>query len=275
MAYTDQFKEGEESPKEMSFLEHLDELRKYIFRSVIAIGIGFLIALLNQEFIFDTIIFGPTHSDFLTYRWLCELAQKYPSLGALCFEMKEFKLIATDMDAQFMRYMSGSLIAGAIVAFPFVIYQLWTFVKPALKQKEIQSVRGMTFIITGLFFMGVLFGYFLIAPFSIAFFANFKLSPQIENYFNIDSYISILTMLTLATGLVFQFPVLCYFLAKVSILTSEFLRKYRKHSVVVISVIAAAITYDVISLVLMMIPLWGLYEISIFVVRRAEKTLDK
>jgi sec-independent protein translocase protein TatC len=271
MAYTDQFNDDGEDKKEMSFLEHLDELRKYIFRTVIAVGIGFLIALVNQDFIFDTIIFGPTHPDFLTYQWLCKLAAKFPALGALCFEMKEFKLIATDMDSQFMRYMSGSLIAGAILAFPYIIYQLWQFVKPALKMKEIKAVRGMTFIITFLFFTGVLFGYFLIAPFSIAFFANFKLSPQIENYFNIESYISILTMLTLATGLVFQFPVLCFFLAKVGILTSQFLRKYRRHSVVVISVIAAAITYDVISLLLMMIPLWGLYEISIFVVRRAEK----
>lgn len=269
MAYIDQFDQPEE--KEMSFLDHLDALRAHLFRIAISILIGFIIALLNKEFIFDQLIFGPTKNDFITYRWLCELSEKYPSLGNLCFKMEEFKLVANEFESQFMKYMSGSLTAGIILAFPYIIFELWRFVKPALKMTEANSIRSITFAITGLFAIGITFGYLFIAPFSIGFFASFRLSDTISNYFSIDSYISLLTLLTLATGLVFQLPVLGYFLARVGLIGSNFLKTYRRHSIVVITVIAAMVTPDVTSLFLMMVPLWLLYEVTAIIVRRVEK----
>jgi sec-independent protein translocase protein TatC len=259
------FFRNSDSKAEMSFMEHLDALRWHLFRSVIAIITLAVIAFLNKELIFDTVIFGPKHPDFPTYRALCWLSEKL-SID-MCIKDFKFIIISVEMSGQFTMHMWVAFISGLIVGFPYLLWEVWRFVKPALTSKEKQYSTGIVFFTSMLFLIGVLFGYYVIAPLSINFLGSYQVSEQVKNQISLDSYISTITFLTFASGIVFELPMVIYFLSKIGIVTPQFMRTYRKHAVVIILIVAAVITPspDVTSQILVAIPLYLLYEVSIFV----------
>jgi sec-independent protein translocase protein TatC len=250
---------------EMQFLDHLEALRWHLVRSAAAIVIFALAAFLNPEILFDKIILGAKNPDFLTYRWLCRLSDIFSF--DLCIKEIPFGLINIDISGQFTTHLYTAFIAGFIMAFPYFIWEMWRFIKPALSQKEKQYSRGVVFFSSLLFISGVLFGYYIISPLSINFLGSYRISAQVANQISLSSYISTVTILTLSSGVVFELPVVIYFLSKVGLVTPQFLRNYRKHSMVIILIIAALITPspDITSQVLVAIPLFLLYEIGIWV----------
>lgn len=258
--------------REMSFFEHVDELRKYLLRALAGVLVFTILALIFPNIVFDTIIFGPTKLDFWSYRKLCELSHWINNDDSLCIKAINYTIFNRSVAGQFTQYFVVSIIAGIIAAFPFILYQFWLFIKPALSGKEIRYARGLVGYGSFLFFLGIGFGYFFLTPISLNFLGNFRVSEMVNNDFTMDSYISFVTMLTLATGIIFELPIVIYFLAKIGIVTSAFLRKYRRYAIVIILVIAAVLTPpDVTSQVLMTIPLTLLYEIGIVIARRVEK----
>ena len=260
---------------EMSFLEHLEELRWHIIRSIIAIIVLMIIAFLFKNIIFDKIILAPEKPDFFTNRLLCQLGQVF-KIEALCINTKPVNLISIKMAGQITTHITVALVAGLILAFPYVLYEFWKFFKPALHNNEQEHARGAVLITSLLFFVGVLFGYFALAPLSIHFLTTYQVSPDVVNQINIRSYIGTLTSICLATGLVFELPVITFFLTKVGLITPSFLTKYRKHSIVVIVILAAIITPpDVFSQMLVCIPLLILYEIGIVISKRVMKKKEK
>ena len=255
-----------------TFGGHLDVLRKYLFRSIIAILVFAVIAFIYKDIIFNSIILLPSDSKFITYRALCKIGTLL-NVDGLCFKSIELNLINTEIGGQFRFHLLISAISGIIIAFPFIAWQMWLFIKPALKDKEVKSSKGIIFFISSLFLIGVLFGYFIVAPLTINFLLTYELSSNIKNLISIGSYISMLSILTLAMGIVFELPVLIFFLTKIDLLSSQFLRSHRKHAIVVIAILAAFITPsgDAFSMTLVGIPIWALYEISIFVSKKVEK----
>lgn len=258
--------------KEMTFIEHLEELRWHILRSVIAILIFMVGAWIFRSEIYNLIILGPSRPDFWTYRKLCQLGE-YTGVKSLCVNKLNFTLNSREMAGQFMMALTSSAIIGLLFAFPYVFWEIWRFIKPGLKITEKKAATGSVFYVTTLFFMGVMFGYFIVAPFAINFLANFQLDPSIINQFDIQSYIGILATLTLACGITFQLPMAILVLTKIGVVTPQFLKDYRKHSIVVILIVAAIITPspDMISQIVVSIPLYFLYEISILVSQRIYK----
>lgn len=257
----------EKEPKaEMSFLQHLEELRWHLVRSSAAIFIFALIAFFNKEFLFDKLILAPKNADFPTYRFLCMLGQKLNLDESICIKDLSFTLINIDMSGQFSTHMSVSLYAGIVLAFPYVIWELWRFIKPGLHNHERKYANGIVFFTSLLFFLGVLFGYYVVTPMSVNFLGTYQVSTLVANQISLGSFISTVTTLTLMTGVVFELPILVYFLTKIGVLTPEFMRNYRRHAIVVLLIISAIITPpDVTSQILVCIPLLALYEISIFV----------
>ncbi|MBL7925347.1 MAG: twin-arginine translocase subunit TatC [Bacteroidia bacterium] len=249
---------------DMTFLQHLEALRWHLMRASIVVILISIAAFFQKEWLFDTVLFGPKKADFPTYKFMCWLAEKL-SIDDLCISEISFKLQSTEMSQQFTLHMWVAFYAGLVMSFPYVLWELWRFIKPALSVKEKQYTTGVVFVSSLLFFLGVLFGYYVIAPLSINFLGSYSVSTEVQNIFTIDSFISIITMLTLATGVVFQLPILVFFLAKIGLLTPGFMRAYRKHALVVILIIAAVITPspDVTSQILVALPLYALYEISI------------
>ncbi len=269
MKYTDQF---EQEDSKMSFLDHLDSLRAHLVRSAIAVVVLAIVAFGARDFVFDGIILGPKQTDFLTYQFFCWLADRYSALAGLCVTEIPFTVVNIDMTGQFMRHVSVSILAGVIVAFPYIVWEFWSFVKPGLKPREVKAARGIIFYVSLLFFSGVAFGYFLLAPISILFLGSYQVSAEVLNQITLGSYISTLSTLVLATGLIFELPVLAYFLAQVGFVSAPFLRQYRRIAVVVNLILAAIITpSDVGSMILMSIPLLLLYELSIRVVAGVER----
>ncbi|MEY2793488.1 MAG: hypothetical protein RJA76_1480 [Bacteroidota bacterium] len=265
--------EKEESDgTEMSFFDHLEELRWHIIRSLSSIVIFTIAAWIFREEIFGIVIMGPTKVDFYTNQLLCKIAAE-TGMTSLCMQKADFILQSREVSGQFMMALTQSIIVGLLFAFPYAFFEIWRFVTPGLKNKELKAARGAVFWVSLLFFLGVAFGYFVVAPMAINFLANFKLDPSIQNQFDINDYISLLSMLTLACGLTFQLPMIAYVLSQVGILTPSFMREYRKHALVVILFIAALITPspDMISQLLVAVPLFGLYEISIGVSGRVLK----
>ncbi len=256
----------------MSFLDHLDAFRGHLVRSAIAIVVLAVLAFGSKSIVFDGIILAPKNIDFLTYRLFCWIGQQYSMLSGLCVEQIPFVVINIDMTGQFMQHITVSIISGFIIAFPYIIWEFWRFVKPGLKKKEINAARGMIFYVSALFFTGVAFGYFLLAPLSILFLGSYQISNEVLNQITLSSYIGTLTTLVLATGLIFELPVLAYFLAQIGFVTATFLRNSRRIAVVINLILAAIITpADIGSMILMAIPLLLLYEVSIRVVARVEK----
>jgi sec-independent protein translocase protein TatC len=261
----------EEQKKEMSFFDHLEELRWVLVRSAIAITLATCAAIFGYTYLFDLILLGPKNPDFFTNRMMCALA-KWTDTPSICINSKPFQIINIDMAGQFNAHMSVSLYAGLIIAFPYIIYQLWKFISPALYEEERNKARGAVLIISILYIVGVFFGYYFIVPFSVDFLGSYSISGQVLNQINLTSYISLVSSLSLASGLVFELPVIVYFLTKVGIINPAFLKKYRRHAFIVILVIAAIISPpDVLSMTLIAIPLWALFEVSILVSTRIFK----
>ncbi len=252
---------------EMSFWGHIDALRGHIIRSVIVVLVFGSFLFCYPEFIYDTIIFGPIKSDFITYREFCKLSHYLNLDDQLCFGNYNFKLQSLGLSDQFTSQMWISFLGGLIIAAPYVLWEFYRFIKPALHDKEKKLSVGFIFSSTLLFLMGVSFSYFIIVPLSVNFLGNYKVSTMVENNFTLDSYISLITTLTIASGIVFELPIIVYFLTKFGLVTPDFMRKYRKHAVVIILVAAGVITPspDVTSQMLVAFPLYFLYEASIFV----------
>ena len=259
--------------KEMSFFDHIDALRGHLFRSALAIFIFGITAFVNKHFLFDVIIFGPTHLDFWTYRMFCKLSLLIAGNDEYCIKDMGFTLKNITMSGQFSQHIFVSFIAGVVIAFPYLIWEVWRFIKPALNTNEKKYAKGIVFFVSILFFIGVLFGYFLLSPLSINFLGSYRVSDVVSNEVNIESYISFISTLTLATGLVFELPMLVYFLSKIGIIGSKWMRKNRKYAIVIILLIAGILTPspDVASQIMMFIPLYSLYELSIFVAKSVEK----
>lgn len=261
---------------EMTFMEHLEELRWHIVRIVVVVVLLSIVFLIYPQFVFDEIILAPKNEDFITYRLFCELGERF-NIPGLCVESLDYKLFYLNLSSPFLLYIKIAFMAGLIFAFPYILWEIWRFVKPALLDKEKSNLSGIIIIATGLFYIGALFGYFLLAPFSINFLAQFTLSEQIENQFTFDSYLGILTGMVLWTGVIFEIPMIAYFLAKIGLLGRDFLANNRKYAFVVSLVLAAIITPsgDVFSLLLVAMPLWVLYEVSIVVVMMVERRRSK
>jgi sec-independent protein translocase protein TatC len=256
----------------MSFLDHLEELRWHLIRSAIAIAIFMVIGFVFHQEVFQMLILPPSKVDFITYRVLCDIGNAV-GIESLCVEKMNFALMSREVSGQFMMALTTAAIVGLVVAFPYIFWEVWRFIKPGLKKEEKGAARGAVFYVTLLFFMGVLFGYYVVAPFAINFLVNFQIDESIINQFDIGSYIGILATLTLACGITFQLPIAIFVLTKIGVVTPLFLRTYRRHSLVVILIVAAVITPspDAISQILVSIPLYILFEISILVSERVEK----
>jgi sec-independent protein translocase protein TatC len=269
-----------ENSQDMSFIQHLEVLRFHLMRSAIAIVSVAIVAFISKGFLFDVVIFGPKKPDFWTFRMLCQfrdyMALNYPALvsdpGALCIGQNFPPLQNISMSGQFSTHIMVSMIAGLIVAFPYVLWEMWRFITPGLEDKEVRYARGLVFWGSLLFIMGVLFGYYLIAPLSVNFFVNYTVSADVLNNFSLSTFITTVTTVVLAAGLVFELPLIVYFLSKVGVVTPDFLRTYRKHFVVIALVLSAIITPpDIFSQILVTIPLMILYEISIRISGRVSR----
>ncbi len=264
----DQYQEEEEG---MSFLDHLEALRWHLFRAVSAVLIFTVAAFIAKDFVFGVLILGPSKVDFWTYRVLCDLGN-YVGIPALCINDLPFTIQSRQMTGQFSMHMTSSLVVGLIAAFPYLFYEVWRFISPGLYAKERNAARGAVFFVSFLFLSGALFGYYVLTPMSINFLANYQLDPSIANEFDITSYVSTLSMLVLASAIMFQLPVVVYFLSMSGLVTSKMLKSYRKHSVVVILILSAVITPpDVISQLLIAMPILVLYELGILIAKRLEK----
>lgn len=267
MSETVQVTKKKNPPKKMSFGDHLDEFRIHLIRGLIAVLVLAIVAFFFKDFLFDDIILKPREPEFFTNRLLCYLAHHW-NLD-LCINQTPFEMINIKLAGQFRSHIIISIIAGVVIGFPYLIWELWRFIKPALNQNELNNSRGILFAVSILFTVGVLFGYYLILPLSINFLSSYSISDQVLNQINFDSYFSIITSITLASGVVFELPVVIYFLSKIGLVTPHFLKKYRRHSVVAFVVLAAIITPpDVFSQILVAIPLLILYEFSIKISKR-------
>lgn len=260
--------EGTEQQKEMSFVDHLEELRWHIIRSVASILVFATAAFLAKGFVFHDIILAPSRTDFFSYRMMCEMGQYFGS-SALCIEDLGFTIQSRQMSGQFSMHIMVSMILGLALAFPYAFWEIWRFVKPGLYPQEQQNSRGAVFWVSVLFAMGLLFGYYVVAPISINFLAGYQVDPSIVNEFDLSSYISTLTTLCLACAFMFELPVIVYFFTKAGLLSPEVMKLYRRHAIIVILILSAVITPpDVISQLLISFPLIILYEVSISVSRR-------
>lgn len=269
MAFFGSDKSTKTEGKEMSFLQHLEEFRWHLVRSALVIAVFGIAAFCLNNFVFDTIIFGPLQQDFISYKVLCNLGHSIGAGDVMCMTIKPAHLQTLGASEQFFNHMWISFLCGIILGFPFVLWELWKFVRPALKDKEIGPVKIFIVIASILFLIGIFFGYFLLFPMSYNFLINYQVSQsgivQTQNTF--DDYISLISTMTLVSGIIFEMPILVYFLTRMTLLTPQFMRKYRKHAVIIILIAAAVITPspDVTSQMVVAIPMYLLYELSVFV----------
>ena len=254
---------------EMSFLGHLEVFRWHIIRSVIALIVFTIAAFIGKTFIIDTIIMGPSRPQtFWTYVKLCELGE-FINSTAICIQELPFSFLSRKFTGQFTSHIGISVAIGFIVTFPYTFWEMWRFIKPGLHKRERRAARGATFSVSFLFILGVLFGYFFLFPISLNFFANYTLYDAIDNKWEVSSYTSTLTTITVGCGLLFQLPVLAHFLTKAGLLTPTLLRRYRKHAILVIFLLAAFVTPpDPITQILIALPLLLLYQTGIGISRR-------
>ncbi len=267
----DQYKDEEEEEQGLSFLDHLEQLRWHLLRSTAAILVFTVAAFLAKSIVFGIVILGPSKVDFVTYRLLCDLSAML-SVPALCIDTLPFTIQSRQMTGQFSMHLTSSMVVGLIAAFPYLFWEVWRFISPGLYSQERNAARGAVFFVSLLFFAGAAFGYFILAPLSINFLSNYQVDPSILNEFDISSYISTLVMLVLASAIMFQLPVVIYFLSMSGLVSAAMLRSYRRHAIVVILIIAAVITPpDIISQVLIAMPILVLYEAGIMIAKRLEK----
>ena len=259
------------SDNELSFLDHLEALRWHLMRSVSVVLLMGVVLFVFKDFVFDVIILAPSRPEFVTNRLLCFLSLRLDVPG-LCINQVPLHLQNIAMSGQFTTHVTISFVLGAIVAFPYVFWEFWRFVSPALYPNEIKNARGAIWAASMLFLVGILFAYYLILPLSIDFLGNYQVSNQVENIVNLNSYISTFNSILLAGGVIFELPVFIYFLSKVGIVSAAFLSKYWRHAILIIVIFAAVITPpDVVSQIMVAIPLILLYELSISLAKRIEK----
>lgn len=258
--------------KQMSFLGHLEELRWRLVRSAIAILIIATVLFIYTDPIIKHVYIAMSHTDFATYRFFCWLSDVLNLKDGLCATDIPIDIQSIEMTQQFATNMYFAIVGGIIIAFPFIFYQIWSFIRPGLKEKEAKITRGIVFYASLLFMLGILFGYFLVSPLAVQFFGGYKLTEEISNNFTINSYMSMITTTTFFSGLFFELPVVIFLLTKMGIVNPEILKKYRKHALVFILIISAVITPpDIISQILVSLPVLGLYEIGILVSKSVTK----
>ena len=256
------------STKEMSFLDHLEDLRWLLIRSSIAIIIAAAIAFTFSDFLFDTVIFGPKKPDFITYQWFCDLAIRFDLDKSFCQKELPFELQNRTMEGQFSVLIWTSITAGFILATPFILWEIWKFISPAMYQNEKKYASIFLACTSVLFFLGVAFGYFILVPLSINFLSGIQISPEIKNQIDINSYIGTVKTTSLATGLIFELPVIIFFLAHLGIVSTQNLKDFRRYAYVLILIVAAIVTPpDIISQIIVSIPMIILYELSIIIAK--------
>jgi sec-independent protein translocase protein TatC len=266
---------GESLEGEMSFFDHLEALRWHLIRSALAIVVFTIGVFAYYSWIYDNIIMAPSKSDFWTFRMMCDLGKLLHR--DMCPGKININLINTEMAGQFTLQIDSSLMIGLVLGIPYLLYEIWRFIKPALHEKERKAASGFVFYASVLFLSGVMFGYYVITPISLNFLAGYTVSASIQNLFSIDSYISSVATLTLATGLVFELPILVYILANLGIATPKFMRETRRYAIVIILIVAAVVTPtpDMLTMTVVAIPLFLLYELSISVAGMVERRKKK
>ncbi|HEX8609057.1 MAG TPA: twin-arginine translocase subunit TatC [Pedobacter sp.] len=259
---------------EMSFFDHIDVLRKHLLRALAVVLVFTAGAFYYSDFIFNTVIMGPKNPSFWTYRMMCKLYERFPSIGEeFCIKTLDAKIINTEMSGQFTLQLNACVMTGLILGIPYLLFEVWLFIKPALHDNERKSASGFVAFASLLFFTGIIFGYYIICPLSVNFLINFQVSPEIENTFTIDSYLSSIMTLTLGSGIIFQLPVIIYILSKVGIMTPAFMRSSRRYSAVIILIVAAVVTptADPFTMMIVALPLFLLYEMSIYISANIER----
>jgi sec-independent protein translocase protein TatC len=254
--------------KQMSFLQHLDELRWRLVRIAIAVIIVAVVIWIFQEWIMNHLFLSLKSKDFISFKLMCRFL-------SVCVEDTPVKMQSMTMSGQFNYAMTMCIMGGLIVSSPYIFYQIWAFVKPGLKQNELKAAKGLVFYVSLCFFTGILFGYFIVAPLTVQFFASFQITSSIENNFTISSYMGTIISTVFYTGLLFLMPIAIFILAKIGLIDADFLRKYRRHAIVVILILAAVITPpDILSQIIVSVPIIGLYEIGILVAKRVSKKTE-
>ncbi|MEZ4937237.1 MAG: twin-arginine translocase subunit TatC [Crocinitomicaceae bacterium] len=258
-----------EEEKNMSFLDHLEELRWRLVRSSVAIVLFAVVIFIFREWLMENVFLTLKDTDFPTYALLC-------SWFGICVDEISLNVQNINMSGQFSLTLMISIVGGIVCAFPYIFWEMWGFVKPGLRQNEAQMVRGITFFVSVLFFLGILFGYYIIAPLTVQFFGNWKLSEDISNNITIASFLTTIVSTVFYTGLLFLLPVVIYVFSKLGIMTPSFLRKYRRHAIVIVLILAAIITPpDFISQIIVAVPILILYEVGILISARVEKNRTK
>ncbi len=254
------------NPNEMSFLDHLEELRWHLIRSTFAVVVIAVVAFLMRSFIFDTVIFGPSYMSFPTYEFFCDIATSIGLDSDFCKDELPFTIQSRTMAGQFSAHIWTSIWAGFILGFPYILWEIWRFISPGLYEKERKHSRGFILVASFLFFTGVLFGYYVVAPLSINFLGTYQVSERVINEFDLSSYISTVRAAVIACGIMFELPIIIYFLTKVGLVTPEILRKYRKIALVLVLILSAVITPpDVASQIIVAVPVLILYQVSIYI----------
>ena len=262
--------------KDMSFLDHLEVFRWHLIRSAIAVFIFASVCFVFKHILFDVILLGPKHPDFPTYRVLCSISQWFGFSDILCFKESPFQLINISMSGQFSTHIYASMFGGFVLAAPYIFWEIWSFIKPALYEKETNVARGAVFYSSFLFLFGVLFGYYVIAPLSVNFLGSYHVSETVANQISLTSFITTVATVSFANGVIFELPVLVYFLTKIGLLTPDFMRIYRRHALVLTLILSAIITPpDITSQILVSLPLMILYELSIKISNRVIKNQNK
>jgi sec-independent protein translocase protein TatC len=261
---------------EMSFLDHLEVLRWTLIRSTLFIFVFGLIAFIFKDFIFDEIILKPKDPDFFTYRFMCAFSKKFGAEDGLCINEIPFVVQSRTMSGQFNAHVWTAITVGFIMAFPLIIWEIWKFIKPGLYDNEKKYARTFIIISSVLFFIGVLFGYYIITPLSVNFLGSYRVAAEVKNNIDLASYISLIKSSCLASGFIFELPVIAYFLTKLGLITPEFLKSKKKYAIVLVLILSAVITPpDVISQVIVFIPLYILYEFSILISKIVYKKEQK
>ncbi|EJL66781.1 twin arginine targeting protein translocase subunit TatC [Flavobacterium sp. CF136] len=260
----------------MSFLDHLEELRWLLVRSTAAICIMAFVTYFISDYLFDVIILGPTRPTFFTYRWFCDLSHQLGFADSICITELNFIIQNTEMEGQVNIFVWMCILAGFILSFPYILWELWKFISPALYEKERKNAKVFIFTSSLLFFLGVLFGYYVVIPMSVNFVATFSVSDVVINQFTLESYMGMVKTSVLASGLFFELPIIIYFLTKLGLVTPDFLRKYWKYAVIIILIIAAIVTPpDVVSQTIVAIPMLIIYEVSILISKIVYKNKNK
>lgn len=255
----------------MTFIDHVEELRWHLVRSVVAILLMAIVVFFQLDWIFEHIILGPANDSFVAYKWFCWLGKVF-HMDSLCLGAVKIKFQNTALAGQFVLALSVSLALGFILSFPYILWEFWRFLRPALKPTELKYARGLVFWCSLLFFSGVLFSYYIVAPYTINFFGSYQLNPKFENIITIDNYYDTMSDLILGMGLVFELPIIIYFLSRIGILTPRLLTTKRRYAIIILVVLAEVITPpDAFSWILVFIPLYILYEMSIVISHRAVK----